>query len=391
MSLSELFSNLGGAEAHRAKQYVDSIMSNYNEFVEELCNLHQNLPNMIARLKIVRSEVDERHRTASCGVLAGSTVSAVGGIASLFALLLAPVTAGTSVAAVAATGTLLGAFTSIGAMGVDQWKQSSALKCSDSLVEKVNLSNEKAKKAFDEFKVTSELLRALISRNFPEFKRLDEDDMYHLSILIGNGMISEYPTACKGYLQSMFRGGIAVPHISTCVAVAGGVKRVSTVAILRSSTRLAFTNSARALGTEVAKSTAPVVAKKFSVAVLSTSKTAVEQGVNVLTKTTALNNVGAVVIRKGGKTFSLTKGLKVFAHSTVKDYGPLLAKVGTALSIVGIAFDIYSGLQAFTTIFYDKKCSASQAITKHIEEFEKLQLDIEKCLGHLQPMLESEF
>jgi len=387
MSLPELLSSLGGSEARRAKQYIEIISTNFKEFVEELCTLHENLPDVITRLKKVRDEVDERHKTTSYGVAAGATTSI---FASLVALLVAPLTAGASVGIAAGCVTFAGAATSITSMSFDASKQSYGLKCSEYVAAQVKVCHEKAEKAFNEFKETSELLRALISRNFPEFKRLDEDTMYQLSILIGTGMISQCHNTCLSYLQSIFRGSIAVPHMSTCVALARGVTSVSTEAIIQYGTRLAITNGAHVLGTEVAKSAAPIVASKVSTSLFAgASNTVFNHGVKVMTKTTAFNRVGAVVINEGGKTLSITKHLQGVTRSTVKDYAPVVAKLGTVLSIAGMAYDAYTGYQAFQTIFNDRKCSASQAITEHIEELENLQLTIGQCLSSLQPTLES--
>jgi len=115
-SLEDFLKTLSAGRRNTIERYIISIGSHFQSLVEEVIYLHENLPPVISRLKGIRDELDCWHRGANCVILGGSSVSALSGVMLLYAILIAPATAGTSLAAVARTLSGLGAFTSIGSI-----------------------------------------------------------------------------------------------------------------------------------------------------------------------------------------------------------------------------------------------------------------------------------
>jgi len=150
---------LSGGQRNTVERYIICIGSHFQSLVEEVIYLHKSLPPVISRLKQIRDELDCWHRGANCIILGGSAVSALSSVMLLYAILIAPVTAGTSLAAVAGTLSGLGASASIGGIVTDVAKQHYSCKSGNSIIQDIDTHRRNAETHYNEFRRVVEQLR----------------------------------------------------------------------------------------------------------------------------------------------------------------------------------------------------------------------------------------
>ena len=178
-SLEDFLLSLSSGQRNRVVRYLNNIHSNFKVLVDEAGHMRDEIPGVMSRLESVKDNLDKWHRGTNLVSAGGSTASAIGGIATLFALLFAPATGGASLGlAVGIAGTA----TALGGMAADGLKQHSSRKKGINIVEVIEKLRKRAESAHKEIKLNSELLRKLLYELDPSLRSLDEDDMYQLSI-----------------------------------------------------------------------------------------------------------------------------------------------------------------------------------------------------------------
>ena len=382
-SLEELLRPLSGGQRNTVERYINRIGSHFQSLVNEVIYLHQNLPTIISRLKEIRDELDCWHRGTNCVIMSGSTASAISSALLLYSMLIAPVTAGTSLAAVAGTLSALGASTSIGGMVTDSVKQHYSCKNDNNIIQDIDTHRRNAETHYNEFRRLSEQLRAILQECHSSLSGLDEDVMFQFSLNLGAYSLSRSSPKSVNYLKNLVCGGLAAQHLHSCRGLTQASKHISSFhQVIQIAAVSTITDRAvRSVGMGAIRNvggTSAVISKASK-----SIQAMVSAGSNVVTSTTtAFEQVGVTAINHGGKTLTKYEQLQAFITKN-KICVPELSKLGIGLTAIGVVFDFYTASNAFKELTTDEKCNGSKQITHHIQLLEKLQEEMAQAFKSL--------
>ena len=326
----------------------------YNTLKRELKFMKDNIEGLIKNLEEAQVKVDKVHKRANVTVIASSATSILGGALFIGGLIAAPFTLGASIGLSVAGGLVsVGSATAnLSAQIADAGYGEYSKRKTEEKINKFLSHYNEAQAAYNNL---LRICNILCSLTWPEYKAEEKRGFVDQTLEMGCTII-EHAWKLK---FSALGTAASVRSCGYTTYMAATAPRVlqKDLDVIKQSQALLDANSS------------PKVGKVEYILRKVPLESAITKAGSIV-----LQSPGRLIFSKVGKVLLPTESaIKKAGLTVLRSSGPLMKLGAGALTLIGIAVDIYTVCTTAYNLYKNKKTEVSENISKHIENLKTMQ------------------